>query len=211
MAASTMKSGVRKSGWPMPRLMMSRPCDMSCMARASTAKAFSSPIRSKAATVFSMAFPGSLGPRGSSTQPAVKCKYQARPAGRRTAGSPGPGPGLLNASQSKWQSRLVGAADRVVAHLSRHFAAAVRDGIRIDGKARTAVLRRGVLDFSLHRSPMVQFLRKGRGREQRNTQCGQNQLGVERCHVCSLRFTVALDRPSTRYFAMHKDRSFKSI
>src|ERR1700758_1759302 len=52
-----MKSGVRKSGWPMPRLMMSRPWAASALARASTAKAFSSPIRSKAAIVFSMAFP----------------------------------------------------------------------------------------------------------------------------------------------------------
>src|SRR6185312_4490671 len=50
-----MKSGVRKSGWPMPRLMMSRPCAASALARASTAKAFSSPIRSKAAMVFIMA------------------------------------------------------------------------------------------------------------------------------------------------------------
>src|SRR5688572_15795451 len=46
-----MWSGVRKSGWPMPRLMMSRPCAASALARASTAKAFSSPMRSKAATV----------------------------------------------------------------------------------------------------------------------------------------------------------------
>src|SRR5207245_4076598 len=49
-----MKSGVRKSGWPMPRLMMSRPCATSALARASTAKAFSSPMRSKAAMVRSM-------------------------------------------------------------------------------------------------------------------------------------------------------------
>src|ERR671930_291762 len=56
MAASTMKSGVRKSGWPMPRLMMSRPCAASALARASTAKAFSSPMRSNAAMVFSMGF-----------------------------------------------------------------------------------------------------------------------------------------------------------
>src|SRR5690242_496412 len=52
-----MKSGVRKSGWPMPRLMMSRPCAASILARASTANAFSSPMRSKAAMVFNMAFP----------------------------------------------------------------------------------------------------------------------------------------------------------
>src|ERR1700754_3394152 len=52
-----MKSGVRKSGWPMPRLMTSRPCAISALARASTAKAFSSPIRSKAEMVRSMAFP----------------------------------------------------------------------------------------------------------------------------------------------------------
>src|SRR5262245_5634789 len=52
-----MNSGVRKSGWPMPRLMMSRPCAISALARASTAKAFSSPIRSKAALVRSMMFP----------------------------------------------------------------------------------------------------------------------------------------------------------
>src|SRR5262245_14717433 len=53
-AASTIKSGVRKSGCPMPRLMMSRPCAASALARASTAKAFSSPMRSKAAIVRSM-------------------------------------------------------------------------------------------------------------------------------------------------------------
>src|SRR6185295_9786747 len=52
MAASTMCSGVRKSGWPMPRLMMSRPCWLRAVARASTAKAFSSPIQSKFGTVF---------------------------------------------------------------------------------------------------------------------------------------------------------------
>src|SRR5262249_17053696 len=52
-----MCSGVRKSGWPMPRLTMSRPCAASAVARASTAKAFSSPIRSKAEIVFSMRFP----------------------------------------------------------------------------------------------------------------------------------------------------------
>jgi hypothetical protein len=44
----------RKSGWPMPRLMMSLPCAASAVARASTAKAFSSPMRSKAATVWSI-------------------------------------------------------------------------------------------------------------------------------------------------------------
>src|SRR5438105_13869197 len=49
-----MKSGVRKSGWPMPRLMISRPCAASALARASTAKAFSSPMRSKAAMVRSI-------------------------------------------------------------------------------------------------------------------------------------------------------------
>src|SRR5262249_40160882 len=58
-----MKSGVRKSGWPIPRLMMSRPCAASALARASTAKAFSSPMRSKAAMVRSMAYsPVSLPP-----------------------------------------------------------------------------------------------------------------------------------------------------
>ena len=46
----------------------SRPCAASCVARASTAKAFSSPTRSKAATVFSMAFLAS--PRfGATVQP----------------------------------------------------------------------------------------------------------------------------------------------
>src|SRR5262245_41001388 len=55
-----MKSGVRKSGWPMPRLMMSRPCAISALARANTAKAFSSPMRSKAEIVRSMAFPSSF-------------------------------------------------------------------------------------------------------------------------------------------------------
>src|SRR3569832_1801494 len=49
-----MKSGARKPGWPIPRLMMSRPCAASALARASTAKAFSSPMRSKASIVFSM-------------------------------------------------------------------------------------------------------------------------------------------------------------
>src|SRR5262245_18537889 len=54
-----MKSGVRKSGWPMPRLMISRPWATRALARASTAKAFSSPMRSKAGTVFSMGWPWS--------------------------------------------------------------------------------------------------------------------------------------------------------
>src|SRR5215470_14041402 len=59
-----MWSGVRKSGWPMPRLMMSRPWAASSVARASTAKAFSSPMRSNAAMVFSMGLPpGWLPPR----------------------------------------------------------------------------------------------------------------------------------------------------
>src|SRR5262245_14052931 len=62
MAASTMKSGVRKSGWPMPRLMMSRPWAANALARASTVNAFSSPIRSKFAMVFSMFCPCGLGP-----------------------------------------------------------------------------------------------------------------------------------------------------
>src|SRR5262249_5503800 len=47
------------------RLMMSRPCAASVVARASTAKAFSSPMRSKAAMVLSMSDPSlifSLGP-----------------------------------------------------------------------------------------------------------------------------------------------------
>src|SRR5438128_857481 len=49
-----MNSGVLKSGCPMPRLMTSRPCAINALARANTAKAFSSPIRSKAAMVRSM-------------------------------------------------------------------------------------------------------------------------------------------------------------
>src|SRR5690606_41253925 len=43
-----------KSGWPMPRLITSLPDCASAVARASTAKAFSSPMRSKAGTVWSM-------------------------------------------------------------------------------------------------------------------------------------------------------------
>src|SRR3954467_4296838 len=39
----------------MPRLITSRPCAINALARASTAKAFSSPMRSKAAMVLSMA------------------------------------------------------------------------------------------------------------------------------------------------------------
>src|SRR5690349_11597933 len=54
MAASTMCGGVWKSGWPMPRLTMSRPSWASAVARARTAKAFSSPRRSKAAMVWSI-------------------------------------------------------------------------------------------------------------------------------------------------------------
>src|SRR5829696_9291907 len=50
-----MCGGVGKSGWPMPRLMMSRPREASSVARASTAKAFSSPMREKAGTMGSMA------------------------------------------------------------------------------------------------------------------------------------------------------------
>src|SRR5215471_1496043 len=41
----------------MPRLIISRPWAASSVARASTAKAFSSPMRSKAATVLSMGAP----------------------------------------------------------------------------------------------------------------------------------------------------------
>src|SRR4051812_31533855 len=41
----------------MPRLMMSRPWAMRSVARASTAKAFSSPMRSNAAMVLSMGVP----------------------------------------------------------------------------------------------------------------------------------------------------------
>src|SRR5438128_8347698 len=44
----------------MPRLMMSRPCWLSAVARASTAKAFSSPIRSKSATVRSIGVSSSV-------------------------------------------------------------------------------------------------------------------------------------------------------
>src|SRR6202049_4521634 len=61
-----MWGGVEKSGWPMPRLTMSRPCAESAVARASTAKAFSSPMRSKAATVFSMGSPGAPATAGGS-------------------------------------------------------------------------------------------------------------------------------------------------
>src|SRR5215213_440245 len=50
-----MCGGVGKSGWPMPRLMMSRPWRASSVARASTAKAFSSPMREKAGTMDGMA------------------------------------------------------------------------------------------------------------------------------------------------------------
>src|SRR4051812_42044180 len=42
----------------MPRLMMSRPLRARSVARARTAKAFSSPMRPKAGTMGSMAFPG---------------------------------------------------------------------------------------------------------------------------------------------------------
>src|SRR5690242_19788144 len=51
----------------MPRLMMSRPFATSALARASTAKAFSSPIRSKAAIVRSITAllrGGAVPPRG---------------------------------------------------------------------------------------------------------------------------------------------------
>src|SRR5271166_2350048 len=47
-AASTICGGVLKSGCPIPRLMMSRPCRCNSAALASTAKAFSSPMRAKA-------------------------------------------------------------------------------------------------------------------------------------------------------------------
>src|SRR3984957_11700425 len=68
-----MKSGVRKSGWPMPRLMMSRPCAARCMARASTVKAFSSPMRSKAATVLSIGISPGILP-GNSAETPPQCK-----------------------------------------------------------------------------------------------------------------------------------------
>src|SRR5579885_523581 len=72
-----MKSGVRKSGWPIPRLMMSRPWAASTLARASTAKAFSSPIRSKAAAVFSIGHSRRQWP-GSSPDQSAKIKCEAR-------------------------------------------------------------------------------------------------------------------------------------
>src|SRR5215210_3145287 len=50
-----MCGGVGKSGCPMPRLTMSRPREASSVARASTAKAFSSPMREKAGTMGCMA------------------------------------------------------------------------------------------------------------------------------------------------------------
>jgi hypothetical protein len=40
-----MWSGVGKSGWPMPRLMIERPAASSALARASTSKADSVPSR----------------------------------------------------------------------------------------------------------------------------------------------------------------------
>src|SRR5664279_4006360 len=71
-----MKSGVRKSGWPMPRLMMSRPCAIRALARASTAKAFSSPMRSKAAIVFNMASLPGDGPHRQDRRPRSRFDAQ---------------------------------------------------------------------------------------------------------------------------------------
>src|SRR3954451_7789137 len=75
-----MKSGVRKSGCPIPRLMMSRPCAASALARASTVKAFSSPMRSNAAMVFSIGSPLSLkfDFAGSLARSSIACAALAR-------------------------------------------------------------------------------------------------------------------------------------
>ena len=72
MPASTIWAGVGKSGWPMPRLTMSRPYAASAPARASTAKAFSSPIRLKEGTIRSMVSTFPQAPTGAGCQPLVR-------------------------------------------------------------------------------------------------------------------------------------------
>src|SRR5215472_16929754 len=126
----------------MPRLMMSRPCAASCTARASTAKAFSSPIRSKAATVFSMAFPGIGYAARSSAQPVAKCKYPA-PGQSPKARSPGVDPGLPRFAKA----RDGNSADDVVsrAGLQRIGAAAAGCAIRIGADVGLRIADRGVL------------------------------------------------------------------
>src|SRR5262249_14234655 len=101
-----------------------------------------------------------------------------RPANANTAPSKrrSPGPQSGACAHANDPTQLVGAADRVVALLTRHFAAAVRDRIRIGAVAGTVALRR------VHKWT-TRLLSEGRRRQQRDAEGGQNQLGVERCHV----------------------------
>src|SRR5258707_712803 len=180
-----MKSGVRKSGWPMPRLMMSRPCDMSCMARASTAKAFSSPIRSKAAMVLSMAFPAFL---------VSRAVQQNRPS---NANAPAPGAkqeprtnvrGSEHFKSTAWRN----SADDVVfrAGLPRIGAAAAGRAIRIRADIGGRAASGRVLQALIR--GLMMLGRKSRRREQRNAQSGQNQFGAEGFHFCLLRLRSPL-------------------
>src|ERR1700685_3170167 len=188
-----MKSGVRKSGWPMPRLMMSRPCDINCMARASTAKAFSSPIRSKAAMVFSMAFPPPPPPppRQRGREGWGRAVQQNRPSnanamGRAKSKSPGRMSGALHISvYAKREPSSVYAgrnrADHVVvrAGLARISAAAAGRAVRIGGDIGGGACGR-VLQ-PLNRGRMMLRGKSRRG-EQRNAENRKHQLGVERFH-----------------------------
>src|SRR5580704_17592910 len=190
-----MKSGVRKSGCPMPRLMMSRPCAISCMARASTAKAFSSPIRSKAAMVFSMAFPAFL--VGGAVQQNRPSNANAANAGtKQEPRTHVRGSAHFSLRQKRPSSVYAkrNRADHVVirAGLARISAAgagrAIRIGADIGGGRGRACCR--VLQPLIR--GLVMLRRESRRGEQRNAQRGQNQLGAEGFHFLSLRLRSPL-------------------
>src|SRR5271155_4217052 len=141
-----MWSGVRKSGWPMPRLMMSRPSAARRVARASTANAFSSPIRSNAAMVPSMRVspdttgrPGvSIAKRsagrgdGDAVHSIIGGKANRQPRRSKTKRAPAEGPGLFRPAKPK--RRLV-VQERIA--VAQDLAANVRVGI---GTEHLAVL-----------------------------------------------------------------------
>src|SRR5262249_51391127 len=161
-------------GWPMPRLMMSRPCAASAVARASTAKAFSSPMRSNAAMVCSMC--ASL-PDCPTFRPALQPITGGKANAGRTEKSPGNAPGLLlgGASVAGRIGRPVALqlrADRRIRIGADHVVGAVGPGriprarISIDGvvDAGPGVVASHVLGGGRHRD------------ERRKAEGGQNQF-----------------------------------
>src|SRR5262249_23318578 len=123
----------------MPRLMMSRPCAASCMARARTANAFSSPIRSNAATVLSMAVPqkqGHLNPIGTEMQTARK----PQPAQWQNEEAPDEGSG---ASRNHATAQLNALTAEI------EFGAVIRVLARSGFEAAIRILQRRALRLSI--------------------------------------------------------------